>query len=260
VTHAFHTIHRGRTIALAVLLALTVLLMAECDKDDSGPGSYKPTGGDTVWHPKRKAFTTAPVPQRILILGDSIMASTELPVPADHFDRRLATALSIAPARLTNGAVSGLTLIGAHPNLVDRAPALLGALNPGDVVIIGIGMNDACTGSPVPAFESAYLALVAQATALGLHVLVGLVTPVMPALWPCEVARQQIDAWLSATYPGDTIDFPAVLGAPGVTWILPRKAMEDGEHPDEGGTAEMADLTGAAVRAHTWWPATRVLG
>lgn len=257
-----HTIHRGRTVALAVLLAVAMLLMAECNKDDSGPGSYNPSGGDTFWHPriKREAFAAAPVPPRILILGDSIMASTELPLPADHFDRRLTTALSIGPARLTNGAVSGLTLVGARPNLVDRAPALLAALSPGDVVIIGIGMNDACTGSPLTAFESAHLALVAQATALGLHVLVGLVTPVMPALSVCEAPRAAINAWESATYPGDTIDFPAVLAAPGQPWILPRKATEDGKHPDEGGTAEMADVTAAAVRAHAWWPVTHVLG
>jgi lysophospholipase L1-like esterase len=243
---------RRHTAFLAALLALVLLLvMADCERD---PGPYNPTPGDTIWH-----RTSATVPQRILILGDSILASSEIPVPADRFDARLVEALSISPARVANGAVSGLTLVGAHPNLVDRAPALLAALSPGGVVVIDIGMNDACGALPLATFTAAYATLLTQIQTLGLHVLVGLVTPVMPALWACETERQQIDSWLSATYPDTVIDYPAVLRAT-TGWIEPRKATEDGKHPDEGGTAEIADATAAALRGRSWWVGVRVIG
>ena len=44
----------GLWTVIAVLLALALLLMAECKPDDSGPGSYDPSSGDTFWYPKTK--------------------------------------------------------------------------------------------------------------------------------------------------------------------------------------------------------------
>jgi len=190
-----------------------------------------------------------PATERVALLGDSILASAELPSPADHFDAQLAGALRIDPTRVLDDAVSGLSLTGAHPNLVDRAPAYLAALNPSDVVVLGIGMNDACAaGFSLAAFTSAYAALVGQAQALGLRLLVGQVTPVAPALWACEVPRQQIDAWIWATYPhGIVLRYPDVLASPGVTWIDPAKVTTDGKHPNELGTAQMATLTAGVI-------------
>lgn len=42
-------LRRPGRLVLAVVLALALLLMAECNPSDEGPGSYDPRGGDHVW-------------------------------------------------------------------------------------------------------------------------------------------------------------------------------------------------------------------
>ncbi len=44
----------GLIFISAILLALALLLMAECNPDDSGPGSYDPSSGNHIWYPKTK--------------------------------------------------------------------------------------------------------------------------------------------------------------------------------------------------------------
>jgi hypothetical protein len=46
-------LRRPTSLALAVLLALSLGLMAKCNPDDSGPGSYDPSSGNHIWYPKK---------------------------------------------------------------------------------------------------------------------------------------------------------------------------------------------------------------
>ena len=113
-------------------------------------------------------------------------------------------------------------------------------------------MNDACNGAfNLATFSTALTSIVAQAQAMGLRVLIGQITPVVPALSQCEPARQQINAWEGSAFPHATvIRYPDRLHSfDGQTWIQPRYAMEDGKHPDEGATAIMADMTASTILA-----------
>src|SRR5438552_11538496 len=107
------------------------------------------------------------------ILGDSIYASSEIQDPVSHFDARLAEALRVPPGQVINYAISGQSLTGPHPNLTDTAPGNLSALSNGDIVVLDIGMNDACNGAfNLATFSTALTSIVAQAQAMGLRVLI----------------------------------------------------------------------------------------
>jgi lysophospholipase L1-like esterase len=198
--------------------------------------------------------------QTIYLEGDSITAGSELPFVTDHLDRRLAVGLGIDPARIHNDGISGQSLTLTHPNLVDRWPALLAPMQAGDVLYLDIGMNDVMGAYPGDVvFTNAYFSIVIAAINKGIHVVIGEITNVMPALWRGEISRERLNNWFSGEFGANAVvHYGPVLHcvtgscAPS-EWIQPRKAMDDGEHPDEGGTAEMADLLTAQILNSGWW-------
>ena len=196
----------------------------------------------------------------ILLVGDSITAGT-LIAPGDRLDVRLGQHLCGVycgrPGYVTvvNRGVSGIQLVGGTPgtNLVDTFPTLISGLHAGDMVVIGIGMNDLKAYSGDAAWTSAYDTIVHEAIDAGLIVWAAEITPLSPAHWPWETLRQHLNAWLASYYgPPMVLDYPSALhcttgSCAGQTWIDPQYDSGDGIHPSGWGMLRMADTI--AVKA-----------
>lgn len=209
-----------------------------------------------------KAHTDTPT-QKIKLLGDSITAGWLL-APEDRLQAELSQLLNIDPARITNNAVGGQALIGGPTgtSLSETWDAQIATLSPGDVVYVQIGTNDLFTYAGDYAWTSTYSGMITRAQALGLHVVIGLITPVGSDKWNVELLRQRLDQWLRDVYnaSGLTVDYPALLNnkSTGQTWMEPRFGWSvngtlDGIHVDEGGERVMARALAAHIQASGWF-------
>lgn len=195
----------------------------------------------------------------VLLAGDSITAGGVL-AASDRLDVRLGYRLAGPNAgkpgspTVVNKGLGGQALLGGAlvPNLADTFPGLIALLEPGDTVVIGIGMNDLYTYAGDGPWTTAYVGMVAAAQALQLTVLLGQITPVGSQHWNVELLRQKLNQWLLDHFgSGMVLRYPDVLhnAASGQTWLDPHFDSGDGVHPNGWGTLYMADML-----------ATRILG
>ena len=137
---------------------------------------------------------------------------------------------------------------GYGPTLLATfGPEVLAAVPRPTTVVLEIGRNDLAHASDTD-MQNAYLALVAQATTAGVHVIVGTIPPAGQAYqwwnWT-EPQRQRINQWLRATFAADVADYEAVLMAPGSGnpgWMWAGYDSGDHIHPGDLGAVRMADM------------------
>lgn len=197
-------------------------------------------------------------PPRIVLLGDSITAGGLVAQP-DRLGAELAYRLCGTCRVVENDGVGGQQLLGGPNPLVATAPPIIATLQPGDIVIVDIGMNDLFNYPGDQAWTSAYVNLVTSIQATGAHALVGQITPISSAQWPHELLRQQLDQWeLDYFGAGLVLQYQQVLhctrgSCAGQSWMDPRYGWDDGIHVNEGGYAVMADLLASTLRQDGWW-------
>lgn len=252
-------------LALFTLAVLTLGLMADCDKGDSGPGSYNPKPGDNVWRlapaaavavrPAPSAFTgktALPTYGRVVaISGDSIVAEGNLAVP-DRLITKL-TGLEGGAATVVDRTRGGQRLVdGTDPiNLIDDWPGLLATHPSPTVVMVEVGTDD-LYGSPDADWEAAYTQLDAQAQARGVLLVPMLLTPLNDAAnnhYLREPQRNRFNAWLKSHF-GVTrvVDTPAVLALANGQ-LNPAYDFGDGMHLNAAGVAVLADAMAAHLRS-----------
>jgi acyl-CoA thioesterase-1 len=134
----------------------------------------------------------------VIFLGDSLTAGNGLPAD-EAFPALVATAMRERgrPIRLVNAGVSGDTTTGG----LDRAGYLL-EQKP-DVLVVGLGANDAFRGQPVDRIEANLRAIVAKGKAAGARVvLLGMRVPTnygpdytdaFAAIYPKVAKSEKID-------------------------------------------------------------------
>lgn len=188
----------------------------------------------------------------ILFAGDSITAGGLL-AAGDRLDIRTGYRLAGPNAgqagwpRLVNAGVGGQALLGGTtvPNLASTWPGLIAPLQPGDVCVVGIGMNDLYAYAGDAAWTAAYVSLVQQALDKQLVVWLGQITPVGSQHWNVELLRQRLNQWLTDHFgAGMVVRYPDVLhnATTGQTWLDPRFDSGDGTHPNAWGTLYMGDM------------------
>lgn len=250
----------GLLTAFAVVLAVAMLLMGECQKDDNtGPGSYNPRPGDNYWH---RAAAPATV-HHVVLVGDSITASYTVPSGDKLQDRagiRLlgaAYGTTSAPVVFVNDGVGGQTLVGNGGSiapLTQTFAADIADYGPGDVVVIAIGMNDIFGYPGDVAWTTAYHQIVDQAYAKGMHVLVAEITPVDEAHWPVQPLRASLNTWLGVFGSDNVVRYSAVLqnGVGCGCWMRPEYGWPDGIHVGAFGYVRMGDLLALQLVARGW--------
>ncbi|MES2494294.1 MAG: arylesterase [Pseudomonadota bacterium] len=218
-----------RSCAIIVMTAL----LGAC----SPPSPPVPQPSETT-----DSLENAPLPvmgpeRRILAVGDSLFAGYGLSSPADSYPARLETALRARGinARVTNAGVSGETSAAG----AQRFAFVLSSqpVKP-DLVIIEFGGNDLLRGLPPEQTRANLDAMLAQAKAQGVPVLLmGMLSP--PNLGPGFKAR------FEAIYP----DLARQYGAGLVPFLLapvigkPDLVQADHIHPNPQGVSEMVAAT-----------------
>jgi acyl-CoA thioesterase I len=148
---------------ILALLASILLLAAACGGGAGAPAESDPSTGAAPREAPETRDTKGPL---VVFLGDSLTAglglSEEQAFPA-LLERRLrAEGVTV---RVVNAGVSGDTTTGG----LSRLPWLL-QQNP-DVLVVGLGANDALRGQPLDVIEENLRAIVERGTAAGARVL-----------------------------------------------------------------------------------------
>jgi lysophospholipase L1-like esterase len=188
--------------------------------------------------------------RRLTVVGDSAAAGHGIVSPDDALPRRLGRALAADGTAVTVRclAVGGAT---AHDVLEQQVPALA----PSDVVVIGVGVNDALRRHPAAMVRRdtrGLLEAVAEVSPLAVRILVTCpdlgVAPGLPAAvrgvvgWRCRtVATAQCEV-------ADDLGVAAVRLDRGV--LQPELFGADGFHPGAEGIRELVELVVTHLPGH----------
>ncbi len=185
------------------------------------------------------ASSSAAVPPRLLILGDSLAAGYGLP-QAEGFQARLTDALAAAghPARLIDAAVSGDTTAGGRARL-DWALA-----DGADAALVELGANDGLRALDPAEMEANLTAILDAFAAKKIPVLLsGMYPP--PNLGPDYSRRFRAVFERLAQRPGIVFDPFFLEGIAGDASLN----QADGIHPNpEGVRREVARILPAVIR------------
>lgn len=205
-------------------LAAASLGMTACSGDDPAPvGSRAATSAPSPSVP--------PVGPLVVFLGDSLTAGYGLAedeaYPAVVAERLRADGI---PVRVVNAGVSGDTTAGG----VRRTDWLLGQKP--DVLVVGLGGNDALRGQPVEEVERNLRAIVAKAKAAGVRVL--LLGMKIPPNYGADYASRFESIYPSVARSTGTALVPFLLEGVGG-----RSEMNqvDGLHPNARGQVRVAE-------------------
>jgi lysophospholipase L1-like esterase len=193
--------------------------------------------------------------QRIVLVGDSITAGG-LVVGPDRLDAQLGYRLP--GVTVLNRGIGGECLVGCTgTNLVDTLPPVLATMQPGDVLVVDIGMNNLWSYPGDAVWTGAYNQVTAAATAAGVHWLAGDITPLGSANWPRELLRQQLNTWLHDVAGPHAVRYSDVLhctegSCAGQSWADPRVGWPDGVHISDGGYDLMANLLVSQLHSLGW--------
>lgn len=131
---------------------------------------------------------------------------------------------------------------GYTPLVQTWAPEVLNAAPTPTTVVLEIGSNDLGHTDEVT-METALLSLVQQATARGIRVIVGTITPRSSSMWTTYWTwgpeREHVNAWIRSTFGVNVADFDKALAQPD-TWARPEAMSSDAVHPNIYGAADMA--------------------
>lgn len=256
---------KQRLVLFLTLMTVAILVLglaAECDKGDDG-SDYHPTPGNNAWLFEQAAAVRTGTPKvgtlavtdarppALDLEGDSITDGGVLQCICDRLAAQASEILRIDPSRVIDNGIGGQLLTGAAPNLATRWAAHLAALQPGDTVVLDIGMNDLFSYPGDQVFLGTYHDLVVQALNLGLHVLVTTITPIASSHWNVELLRQHINGWILSVFADRVLDYSSALHdrVNGTSWADTSMIMPDGIHPSEGGTRRMAQTMVTGLRA-----------
>lgn len=236
------------------LLALAMLLVA----------SVTPTPGIANPSPSRVITLPAAVPstRTIVLAGDSITAGG-LVDPTQRLDVRLGQRLAGLYAntpgfvQVINRGVGGQALLNGTtvPNLVDTWAADLALLHSGDTIYVQIGTNDLFSYAGDAAWTTAFVSIVNQAWALGIHVIIGQITPISSDHWAVELLRQRLNQWLTDHFGDGMISRSCDVlhnQTTGQTWGDPFIQWSDGIHLKAAAYPLMADLIAQRLIANNW--------
>jgi acyl-CoA thioesterase-1 len=224
-----------RPSPLAVPLILALLVAAACSDEASVARAPLPTAERTAPSPAAPSPPAAGAPL-VVFLGDSLTAGYGL-AEADAFPAVLEREMAARgrPVRVVNAGVSGDTTAGGARRVewaLSQRP---------DVLVVGLGGNDALRGLPVEETERNLRTIVESANDAGARVLLlGMRIP--PNLGPDYVRE------FEAVYPRVARDTGAELvpffleGVGGVAGLN----QDDGIHPTTEGQRRIA----ATVRPH----------
>lgn len=253
---------RPGLMTFVALLAALALLMADCDKGDGdGGGGYRPSPGDNGWwmQPRAAAGTV----HHVILVGDSITASYTAGAGDKLQDRTglhlLGAAYGTPGASVVfvNDGVGGQTLIergnGIAP-LTATFAADIAPYGPGDVVVVGIGMNDIFSYGGDAAWTSAYWSLFNQAHDKGMEFLAAQITPVSEDHWQVQTLRASLNTWLGVFGDQLVVHYPIVLqnGVGCGCWMQPQYGWNDGIHVNAFGYMRMGDLLATQLIARGW--------
>lgn len=268
----------GAALVAALVGAAVTPASADPSARPSGPNAYVGAAADVPSPTPTASASALPTPtdtptptassppahvgpSKVLLLGDSITAGWLLATQF-RMEACLASDLGVSPSMIINHAVGGQALLDgpAGGNLSDIWDAQLDLLSPGDVLYVQIGTNDLFTYAGDQAWTSTYAGMVSRALARGIHVIVGLITPMASAQWSRELLRQHLNQWLKDVFGPAVNDSDAALhnATTGQTWIDPRYGWSvngayDGIHLNEGGQEVLAYALAQKIRASSWW-------
>lgn len=222
-----------RRFAIILGACLAVLLLGAAAR----PG--QPVPGPVTKHPFKQHV--------VALAGDSIFATTYLPVP-DRLVTRLTTLVCGSRCGqplegvVTDHAVGGSRLVGGTSNnLIDLWPSILTSTPRPTTIPVEIGTND-LFGTTDAQFEAAYLQLASQAAAAGEVILPCLITPLNTSAFGAREAQlERLNTWLLGTFGAPfVVDLWTPLLAPGTHDLAAQYDSGDGMHPNAAGVDVMA--------------------
>ena len=221
---------------LAVCGLLAAALIAGCDRGSSPKSSAGAASTGAASSPQAGTTAAASRP-RIVFLGDSLTAGLGLP-QSQAFPAVLAERLREKghEAEIVNRGISGDTAAGGRRRL---NWALEGNVR---VLVIALGANDGLRGNPVGAMKENLHAIIRDAKARGITVLLlGMEAP--PNFGP-EYTKEFREAFRDLADQEDVAFVPFFLeGVAGV----PALNQPDGLHPNANGARRIADTVWEAL-------------
>lgn len=179
----------------------------------------------------------------------------------DDLQRRLLATPGGPPVAVLDAGITGNRLL--HDGLIPQhGPRAIDRLQPDALDAAGVaqllvleGINDLGTRSTgAPGVINGLTALIRQAHAAGLSVLLGTLTPSEGAQPPtygdeaAEAARQEVNAWIRGQHSAGVVDFDAALRDPAdPARLQDRYDSGDHLHPNLAGYQAMADAVDLAL-------------
>lgn len=189
----------------------------------------------------------------LVVVGDSITAGWYLPAPWRDAWPAIMQRETYASLSVQNDGQGGQCVeqeCGGIPSIESQFPSLIAQPGVGGAIIAG-GVNDL---GNMPngwwALPIAFDSMMKECIAAHIECWLATIPPQASSWYPTmsaaehaniEAIREAVNAWMFEAYPGQVIDFSAVL-SDGQNQMYDEFAMPDGLHPNYIGEFEMSEM------------------